>query len=388
MTGRCWSRFDVTTPQAARALPWDTVTLPRVLKAQGYDTCMTGKWHLGSVPAEGPNHYGFDHSYGSLGGGVTSYSHKYKRGPFTNTWHRDEKLIDETGHVTDLIAAEAVGWIESRGTAPFFLYVPFTAVHLPVKEPTEWVARVPASITGDVARHYAACIMHLDDAVGRILATLEKTGRRENTLLVFTSDNGGSGAENNDPSYPSDDCPSGKLPASNTPWRGMKGSLYEGGTRVAAIVSWPRHVKQGKVDAPVQITDWLPTFAALTGYHTERDLKWDGTNILPLLTAHTPPAPRTLYSVSPNWRAQAVRYGDWKLVVTAPERAAKANKKKKNAEDDESGASVPAGDELFNLADDPLEKKNLAAVRPDILAEMHARLTAISVRDRDSVAKD
>jgi hypothetical protein len=156
MTGRCWSRFGVVNPQSERALPWDTVTLPRVMKSAGYDTCLTGKWHLGSLPEQGPNHFGFDHSYGSLGGGVTPYSHKYKKGRFTDTWHRNEKLIEETGYVTDLIANEAVRWIESRGAAPFFLYVPFTAVHLPIKEPDEWVARVPAAIKGDVARHYAA----------------------------------------------------------------------------------------------------------------------------------------------------------------------------------------------------------------------------------------
>jgi arylsulfatase A-like enzyme len=194
LTGRCWSRFGVTTPTNNRALPWDTITLPRALKAAGYDTCLTGKWHLGSLPEQGPNHFGFDHSHGSLAGGVSPWNHRYKQGPFSVTWHRNETLIEEEGHVTDLIAAEAADWIASRGEAPFFLYVPFTAVHLPVKEPAEWVARVPAAITGEVARHYAASVMHLDDAVGRIVTALEKKGRLENTLLVFTSDNGGSTA--------------------------------------------------------------------------------------------------------------------------------------------------------------------------------------------------
>lgn len=174
MTGRCWSRFGVTNPQNERALPWRTVTLPKALKSVGYDTCLTGKWHLGSLPEQGPNHFGFDHSYGSLAGGVSPWNHRYKQGPFTQTWHRNEKLIEESGHVTDLIAAEAVRWIESRGTAPFFLYVPFTAVHLPIKEPDAWLRRVPDSIQGDVPRHYAACVMHLDDAVGRIVTALEK----------------------------------------------------------------------------------------------------------------------------------------------------------------------------------------------------------------------
>ncbi|MSU47920.1 MAG: arylsulfatase [Opitutus sp.] len=368
MTGRCWSRFGVTNPQNERALPWDTVTLPRVLKAAGYDTCLTGKWHLGSLPSQGPNHFGFDHSYGSLAGGVSPYGHRYKKGKFSETWHRNEKLIEETGHVTDLIATEATRWIESRGAAPFFLYVPFTAVHLPIKEPAEWVARVPAAVQGEVARHYAASVMHLDDAVGRILGALEKTGRRQNTLVVFTSDNGGSTAENNDPSYPDDHCPGGKLTGNNTPWRGQKGDLYEGGTRVPTIVSWPGRAKPGRVSTPVQITDWLSTFAALTGYKLQRDLKWDGTSILTLLTAHTPLPDRPLYSVAPAWRSRALRFGQWKLVVT--------------------GEGATRKSELFDLATDPTEKNNLSSNQPVRLREMQAMLDQAAARDRDALAKD
>jgi arylsulfatase A-like enzyme len=368
MTGRCWSRFGVTTPQAERALPWDTVTLPRVLKAAGYDTGMTGKWHLGSLPEQGPNRFGFDHSHGSLGGGVTPYSHKYKKGKYSETWHRNGQLIEEPGYVTDLITAEAVRWIETRGAAPFFLYVPFTAVHLPIKEPTEWVARVPASIQGEVARHYAACVMHLDDSVGRILAALDKSGRRQNTLVVFTSDNGGSTAENNDRSYPDDQCPSGKLTGNNTPWRGQKGDLYEGGTRVPAIVSWPGRVKSGRIEAPVHITDWLPTFAALTGYKPERDLKWDGANILSVLTAHAPLPDRPLYGVAPNWRARSLRHGNSKLIII--------------------GEGDKARRELYDLAADPQEKNNLAASQPDRLARMQAMLDQAASRDRDALPKD
>ncbi len=368
MTGRCWSRFDVTTPQSKRALPWDTVTLPRALKSAGYDTCLTGKWHLGSVPAEGPNHFGFDHSYGSLGGGVSPWNHRYKTGPFSQTWHRDEKFVEEKGHATDLITGEAVQWIGSRGTAPFFLYVPFTAVHLPLKEPDEWLARVPAAITGDVARHYAACVMHLDDSVGRILAALEKKGVREKTLVVFTSDNGGSTVENNDLHYPDDHCPSGKLTGNNKPWRGQKGDLYEGGTRVPAIVSWPGHVKPGKVATPVQITDWMPTFAAITGWRPECDLKWDGTDITAVLTQHAALPERPLYAVAPGWRARSVRLGNWKLIVHDEKKARRV--------------------ELFDLAADPAESKNLADTEPDRLRQLTKAMEEISARDRDAVPKD
>ncbi len=366
MTGRCWSRFGVTNPQNERALPWDTVTLPRALKSVGYDTCLTGKWHLGSLPEQGPNHFGFDHSYGSLAGGVSPWNHRYKQGPFTLTWHRNEKLIEELGHVTDLIADESVKWIESRVDAPFFLYVPFTAVHLPIKEPDEWLRRVPDSIQGDVPRHYAACVMHLDAAVGRIITALEKKGCRENTLLVFTSDNGGSTVENNDLKYPDDNCPNGKLTGNNHPWRGEKGSLYEGGTRVPTIVSWPSRAKPGKVHSPVQITDWMPTLCTLAGVRFDRDLKWDGTSIAPLLTDHADLPTRPLYAVAPGWRSRSLRLGDWKLIVHEDKNARKV--------------------ELFNLALDPAESMNQAEQLPDRVRQLLDELDKAATRDRDAVA--
>ncbi|MCA9080488.1 MAG: sulfatase-like hydrolase/transferase, partial [Planctomycetaceae bacterium] len=143
MTGRCWSRFGVTTPTNSRALPWDTVTLPRALQEQGYATLLAGKWHLGSLPECGPNHFGFDHAYGSLAGGISPWNHRYKQGPFTVTWHRNEELIEEQGHVTDLLTKEAIQWIKQQDGS-FFAYIPFTAVHLPLKEPQAWLDKVPA----------------------------------------------------------------------------------------------------------------------------------------------------------------------------------------------------------------------------------------------------
>ncbi len=367
MTGRCWSRFGVTIPQNEPALPPDTVTVARALKSVGYTTCLTGKWHLGSLPTWGPNHYGFDHSYGSLAGGVSPWNHRYKMGPYTYTWHRNEQLLEETGHVTDLICDEAVQWIESRGEEPFYLYVPFTAVHLPVKEPAEWLRRVPASIEGDVPRHYAACVMHLDDAVGKIIAALDRKGRRKNTLLVFTSDNGGSTAENNDLKYPDDNCPSGKLPGNNLPLRGRKGDLYEGGTRVPTIVSWPAQARQGKVDVPVQVTDWMPTFCALAGYQPQRDLKWDGIDITAVLTEHAPLAERPLYAVGIQWGARSLRLGDWKLII----------------DDRDETRRV----ELFNIVEDPSESQNLADQQLARVQQVLTEIDKSAAGDRDAVAE-
>jgi arylsulfatase A-like enzyme len=367
LTGRCWSRFNVTSPQNDRALPWDTVTLPKALQTAGYETCLTGKWHLGSLPDQGPNHFGFDHSYGSLAGGVSPWNHRYKQGPFTQTWHRNEKLIEETGHVTDLIAAEATGWLGARGDKPFFLYVPFTAVHLPLKEPQEWVDRVPAKITGDVARHYAASVMHLDDAVGRIVAAVKKHKRGDNTLIVFTSDNGGSWVENNDLKYPDDNCPSGKLVGNNKPWRGQKGDLYEGGTRVATVVNWPGKINPGKNDTPVQIIDWMPTFSSLAGYQAKQDLKWDGVNLSGMLLKGETLPERPLYSVAPGWRARSLRLGNWKLIVHLM---------------GDSGRI-----ELFDLAADPAEGTNRAEQEPERVKALLAKMDEVTARDRDAEVK-
>ena len=368
LTGRCWSRFGVTNPTNSRALPWDTVTLPRALKTVGYDTAITGKWHLGSKSEWGPNHYGFDHSYGSLAGGVGPYDHAYKKGEFSVTWHRNEKLITETGHVTDLITNEACLWLEQRSDKPFFLYVPFTAVHLPLKEPQEWLDKVPAGITGDVPRHYAASIMHLDDCVGRIVAALEKAGKRESTLLVFTSDNGGSWAENNDKKYPADDYPAGKLPGNNKPLRDQKGSIYEGGTRVPCIASWPGKLKAARHDAPAQITDWMPTFCGLAGFKPEKDLKWDGIDLWPQLAQGAAPPQRVIYTVAPGFRSRSLRAGDFKLVLHAKSGAEKA--------------------ELYDIAKDPNETTDLAEPMPAKLAELRAALNAFAKADKDAVAND
>jgi arylsulfatase A-like enzyme len=349
------------------ALPPDTVTLPRALKQVGYETCLVGKWHLGSLPEWGPNQFGFDHAYGSLAGGVSPWNHRYKKGPFTHTWHRNGDLIEEEGHVTDLLTDEAVSWIESRGKAPFFLYVPYTAVHLPLKEPQEWLDRVPDSITGDVARHYAASVMHLDDGVGRIVAALESKGIFRDTLLVFTSDNGGSTVENNDLKYPDDNCPSGRLTGNNDPLRGGKGTLYEGGTRVPTILSWPARCKAGQLATPLMITDWMPTFCALAGYQSQRDLDWDGDDFSSLLTKGTPMPPRSLYAVGPRERAVSLRRGNWKLILR--------------------GSGENQEIELFNLSADQAEAMNLAASETERVEELKAELQRVAGSDRDAVAR-
>ncbi len=389
MSGRYWSRFGILGVQAIRSLPVDTVTLPRALKSAGYDTALMGKWHLGSKPEWGPQHYGFDHSYGSLGGGVGPYDHFYKFGPYQHTWHRNGELITEKGHVTALTGDEVVNWIAGRKDRdrPFFLYVPFTAPHLPIKEPQEWLDKLPADFaitmragavpggppsrfSGTMARQYAACVMHADHQVGRIVAALEAAGKRDNTLIVVTSDNGGSTLnENANQPYPPDNYPEGRIPSSNLPLRGRKEDLYEGGVRVPCIVNWPRVLEPGSTDALASVVDWMPTFSGLAGFKPDKDLKWDGVDLWPRLTGRSQPQKSRLVYCGVR-EGQVLWEGDWKLIS-------------RYGKDGQT-----AGVELFNLEDDPYETTNLAPKMPDRVRAMQLRLAEVSRRDNDAVVPD
>jgi arylsulfatase A-like enzyme len=209
--------------------------------------------------------------------------------------------------------------------------------------------------------------MHLDDSIGRLLTTLEKAKLRQNTLILFTSDNGGSTAENNDTKYPADDYPTGKLTASNHPLRGQKGQLYEGGIRVPTLLSWPAELKPGQIDTPAHITDWMPTLTAIAGWAPPKDkpLKWDGRNILPVLTRKIQAGPRPLYWAAPGFRARALRFGDHKLIV--------------------SGQNPTFTTELFNLKDDPSETQDLAPTQPEKVKSLRALLDKIARSDRDAL---
>jgi len=365
LTGRYWSRFGITTPINNRGLPFETVTIARALRDADYQSALVGKWHLGSKPEWGPNHFGFDSSYGSLAGGVTPWGHKYKKGPYSTTWHRDEKLITQEGHVTDLLADEAVRWLRERTTRttsakdskPFFLYVPFTAPHIPIHEPDMWLDKVPDAINGEVARQYSACILHLDAAVGRIVHAIDHTGHKDNTLIVFTSDNGGTTAQNNDTKYPDDKIANGRVPGNNKPLRGYKASLYEGGIRVPTIARWPGVLKPGgKFEPPVCVVDWMPTFCALAGAKADSaSLKWDGLNLWPALSGTGQLPARTIYTTGTRGNSWALRDLDWKLILT------------KQRDNDPRV-------ELFDLASDPNETMNVAKSKPEKVAELKLKL--------------
>lgn len=374
LTGRFASRFGehATVPTNLPVLPDGYETLASTLHGFGYDTGLFGKWHLGSALEHGPNEYGFAASYGSLGGGVDPWNHRYKTGPFSRTWHRDREFVDEPGHVTDLITREAAAWIESR-ERPWFCYVPFTAVHIPIDAPASWLATYDGrSYDSDPRRdrsfkRYAAYVSHMDDAVGRLIETLDRTGQRERTLVVFTSDNG---APTGYPRSFSDEYPGRHWDTprlgSNLPLRGEKADLYEGGVRTPAVVSWPGVLGPGVTAAPVFVADWMPTLLALVGAEPRHNPAWDGLDVWTTLASGVPPLRRR--DIYWNYREArfALRRDGWKVV-----------------QDTEAGTV-----ELYDIDADPREEHDLAAAHPHVARELlsqveaHRRLDG-SARRRD-----
>ena len=358
LTGRHPGRFGrhATVPSNDPVLPDGYRTLAGMLREAGYATGLFGKWHLGSDPRFYPGNYGFDYSYGSLAGGVDPYTHRYKHGPYTVTWHRNGQLIDQQGHATDLITDEALGWIETR-KGPWFCYVPFTAVHTPIRAPEAWVDKYwDRTYDTDPDRDrsfkvYAGYASHMDHSLGRMIETLKRLDQVENTIVVFASDNG---AGTTNPSadtakYPGrhEDMP---RTGSNYPLRGHKAQLYEGGIRTPGAIVWPGRLKPFKLRQPLHMVDWMPTFAALLGCEPPSDPRWDGADVLPLLSGERAEAPeRPLYWNLTHSRF-ALRLGAWKLIC-----------RERNTGYDW---------ELFNIAEDPLEERDLSSRHPDIVERL------------------
>ncbi len=360
MTGQYPSRFGVTTPAYGKIFDDDTVTLASALRDSGYSTSISGKWHMGSPPEYVPRKYGFDTSYGYFHGQIDPYTHRYKTGD--RSWHRNDQFIEEQGHVTDLITNEAVRVIESEPQKPFFLYVAYSVPHYPLDEPVEWTSMYEGEFEEPSRQWYAASVTHMDSGVGRIVDALERTGQREETLLVFVSDNGAQKSWRDDKQYDGRyaNKPHNVL-GDNRPLRGWKGQVYEGGIRVPALANWPGTLQKGKVAAPVHIVDWMPTFCQLAGYNQDRDLNWDGQDVWPLIEGQTTTQvdPCMLYWKTPN--SSALRYGDWKLIVFNSDEKA----------------------ELYDLAADPYEKQDLAQQHPGRVADLKVLLEELRKSDRN-----
>ena len=364
MSGRWTSRWGphVLTPSNLRAFPPGATTLASALKEAGYTTHITGKWHLGSRPEWSPNHYGFDHSYGSLAGAVDPWAHTYREGPYKQTWHRDGKFVEEEGNATELVARQACEWIRAK-SEPWFIYVPFQAVHIPIDAP-EAYKRLYAGKSDDVQR-YGGFVSQMDAKIGEFVASLEATGQRKNTIIVFTSDNGGTPGLANP--YAGKTPPLKAPVSSNLPLRGQKGQLYEGGCRVSAFVNWPGTLAPRKLTAPLHAADWMPTLTKLAGWKPTTPPKFDGLDVWPLLTgAVEKPEPRTIYI--PMVSGAAVFDGEWKLIVHKVKGKSKL--------------------ELFHITADPYEEKELAGAEPDRVKALQARLAELRRDDLTELPAD
>lgn len=354
MTGRYPMRYGLqigVIPGAGTySLPTDEYLLPQMLKEAGYKTYMSGKWHLGHAKKEFyPNNRGFDSFYGATVGEIDHFTHAAHG---VDDWYRNNDPIKEEGFDNSLFGAEAVKLIEAHDPKdPMFLYLAFTAPHTPFQAPQEYLDRYP-SITDQNRKTYAAMISVMDDEVAKVVAALEKKGMRDNTLIVFSSDNGGVRSS----MFSGDTKVEGGLPASNGPYRDGKGTTYEGGTRVAAFANWPGHIKAGVVNQPMHMVDWYPTIAKLAGVKPAKNKPLDGLDVWSTVsTGSASPRKEILYNVDPM--GGALRAGDWKLVWKA---------------------SLPPKVELFDLARDPSESKNLAATNAGRVALMQTRMTELA----------
>ena len=321
------------------------VLLPQLLRQAGYHSALVGKWHLGFAPPNTPNDRGFDHFQGFLGDMMDDYW-THRRGG-ENWMRRNREVIDPPGHATDLFTQWACDYLEERGRAggPFFLYLAYNAPHDPIQPPPEVLAKVKAREPGmsEKRAKLVALIEHMDAGVGRVLDTLERTGLARNTLVVFTSDNGGVLANG----------------ANNGPWRSEKGHVYDGGLRVPCAARWPGVIAPGSVtQRPALTMDWFATIAQAAGLTPPAGL--DAVSLLPALRGQAQPeAERELYHVRREGglgylglTIEAVRRGEWKLLHDSP--------------------CAPL--ELYNVARDPNETTNLVATEREVLKDMAAAL--------------
>ena len=393
-TGRYPGRFGRPGLQATneKVFPAGTPTLARMFKAEGYRTYICGKWHMGSDTVNGPNNHGFDESYGSMAGAVGMYDHRYRKGKYYDAWHRNHKPVagNEDGtHATDLVAREVQSIIRKEDS-PFFIFTTFHAPHTPLdergefvdtptqlnpKDSTRWLNESQIKWFNDPQgkiqrepdvekRLLLAAVHHLDDAIGKIIHTLEEEGKLENTIILFSSDNG---PQKNWPgnAYP-DDL---HLTDFNQPlpMRGSKLDVWEGGIHVPGFIYWKGKLGAKKVDDPVHIIDWFPTLAKLIGHKEYTEYNLDGVDLAPVLFEDRSIKSRDLYwiwsTITNRW---ALRFSDWKIVKYGTDEPQK-----------------PEDWGLYNLKEDPKEQNDVASLYPEkakLLHEMFLKERALDIK--------
>ena len=341
ITGRYQERLAVglEEPISGRnvGLPPEHPTLPSLLRAVGYQTALIGKWHLGPLPRFSPLKSGYDHFWGYRAGAVDYFTHRLAG--HADLWDGDTP-VDQAGYLTDLLGDHAVAAVGdfARAGKPFLLSLHFSAPHWPWEGPEDATEsdRLKNSTTveqmkdfdGGSRATYAAMVQRMDQQAGRVLDTLDRLGLTDNTIVIFTSDNGG------------------ERFADTWPFTGHKTELLEGGLRVPAIVRWPGQVRAGTTsDAQIITMDWLPTLLAAAGTHADPLYPSDGIDIASALAGGSLPE-RTLYWRYRNLAQRASRRGDWKY--------------------------LKIGDQefLFNVVADPLERANYKVRDPQRFAAL------------------
>ena len=350
ITGRYQQRFKLEYPLGMqrpgdwdRGLPATGHSLPQLLKNAGYATALVGKWHLGWKPEFSPMRHGFDYFFGFKAGFIDFYTHTTPDTPGGKDLFENDVAIDVPGYMTDLITARSVRFIEQNARRPFFIDVAYNAPHWPYQVPDR------PSVARDSARHltpfddststradYVAMMERVDDGVGKILATLDRLGLRENTIVIYTNDNGGEWLSHNGPLFHN------------------KLSVWEGGIRVPTIIRWPARLPAGKVTSQVGITmDLTASILGAARVTMPSDLQLDGIDLFPIIEGRVPEAERTLFwRAHPARQQRAVRSGDWKLVG------------------DMNRAL------LFNLRTDIGERDNVITKHPEIARRLRTLLDA------------
>lgn len=300
LTGRYQQRFGFyRASDSRRGLPLSEKTLAEYLKEEGYSTGVFGKWHLGLEYAYRPLQRGFDEFYGFLGHGAHDYFDlTCNESQNHNCIYRNNEIMQDVGYLTDVLAKEACSFIERHSAAakPFFLYLPFNAVHWPLQAPEEDIKRFD---TGDSNRDIMLAMLYrMDIAVGKVQQTLHETGAYDNTLIFYFSDNGGAA----------------KIHANNFPLRDYKQSTYEGGVRVPFIMSWPGKITPGVKDEPVISIDILPTVFSAVGKELPDDRIFDGRDIFRAINEKAENPLHDQLFWDGNDGSWAVREGDFKLV--------------------------------------------------------------------------
>jgi len=349
MTGRYQQRAgipgvvyaDPKREQHEHGLQTSETTFAELLKQAGYATGMFGKWHLGYYPKYNPVHHGFDEYVGYVSGNIDFFSHVDQAGALD--WWKRDKIDDEPGYVTHLINDYSVDFIARHKDRPFCLYVPHEAPHYPYQGPNDKAFRAVGKGTvkqrmskAEIKQKYKEMVVEMDKGVGQIVAALKEHGLENNTLVMFFSDNGGTGH------------------GSNGPLRGTKGTVWEGGHRVSCVAYWPGKIEAGsETDAMTITLDIMPTLLALAGAETPSDLKLDGVDISGVMLRGETIKDRKLFFE--HGGQQAMRDGPWKLVRNA------------------RGQKAPA---LYNLATDIGEKTDVSAEHAARFKQMQEALAA------------